>query len=140
MCRSRWQLIYKSKDLCANCKKCFKDSGANVPFHKNEVMREGARKCPDCGQPMLSVSSDFRPPRATKTKLWAAIKVLTDAGFTPLPGHGCGCVHHPMVPRTVREAQDMLTNGRIYLDRKFNGEVAYGSGESRGLPLVPQTA
>jgi ankyrin repeat protein len=56
---------------CFNCRKSF----AKEPLH------EGARKCPECAEPMTDMGAYFEPPRKLNKKRWAVMKVLADYGY-----------------------------------------------------------
>jgi hypothetical protein len=93
MCQFRTQKQYKNKWICVDCEKTFKENGANIPFHKDEVCRQGLKKCPDCCKEMIFVSKDFRSPKRGNIK-WKFLRRLRDEGKSDkiMPTHSCGCV------------------------------------------------
>ena len=56
---------------CFECRKSF----------AKEPLIEGARKCPECVQPMIDMGTFFEPPRKLNKKRWEVMKVLADAGY-----------------------------------------------------------
>ena len=56
---------------CFDCRKSF----------AKEPLREGARKCPECAEPMTDMGAFFEPPRKLNEKRWAVMKVLADYGY-----------------------------------------------------------
>ena len=56
---------------CFSCRKSF----------AKEHLREGARKCPECAEPMTDMGAYFEPPRKLNKKRWDVMKVLADSGF-----------------------------------------------------------
>ena len=56
---------------CFDCRKSF----------AKEPLSEGARKCPECAQPMTDMGAFFEPPRKLNKKRWEVMKVLADAGY-----------------------------------------------------------
>lgn len=56
---------------CFDCRKSF----------AKEPLTEGARKCPECAQPMTDMGAYFEPPRKLNVKRWTVMKVLADYGY-----------------------------------------------------------
>jgi hypothetical protein len=56
---------------CFDCRKSF----------AKEPLDEGARKCPECAEPMTDMGAYFEPPRKLNVKRWAVMKILADYDY-----------------------------------------------------------
>ena len=56
---------------CFDCRKSF----------AKELLDEGARKCPECAEPMTDMGAYFEPPRKLNVKRWAVMKILADYDY-----------------------------------------------------------
>ena len=66
------------KYVCFDCRKCFHGT-------RN-------RACPDCGSQMVDVGWQFKAPRRTSKKKWAALRRLVVVGGLRFGQHGAGYV------------------------------------------------
>lgn len=62
------------KNVCLTCRKAF-----NRPLNTDTLR---IFKCPECGEPTVSLSHRFRPPTKDDLASWATVKLLVENGFT----------------------------------------------------------
>lgn len=79
--------------------------------------RDAARKCPDCGQPMIDMGLDFKPPRQTDVKAWRTLHGMYRVGhefFT------CGCNGPGFIPISTAEYRQYLRDRRKQYEWQMN--------------------
>ena len=87
---------------CFHCRKAFKQPGSA------EWQAAAARRpfpCPECGEPMSDLGSDFKAPRQRDVRQWLKVEVLAGFGVTYRPG----CCDGPgRRPAELTEVEDFL--------------------------------
>lgn len=105
------------KNTCLDCRKAF-----NRPLNTdaNRVF-----KCPDCGNPTVSLSHLFQPPPKDDLKSWAVVKLLADNGFTynhfylkteVENGVATSFTGYAKYPDNLRDAEEFI--------KKYKGQIA----------------
>lgn len=117
MCRYGYS-VYKPYYACFKCRKTFKRrisedcSCSGTGGHAHAKLA----KCPDCGELMADMGTDFQAPGKGKIKAWEHLRVLYSVGIA---FHSCGCSGPGYVPNT-KEGLISHLNGLITI---YNGEL-----------------
>lgn len=95
MCRYA-EKRYKPHLACFACRKSFKRRLAGDLRHQGASL---PARCPQCRGLLANMGLDFKPPKQTDTRAWAALASLFEAGET---FHSCGCNGPGYRPRDPR--------------------------------------
>jgi DNA-directed RNA polymerase subunit RPC12/RpoP len=107
---------YKSKYICADCKKVFKRRILSDITSDNEL-EEKEPKCPDCGNLTSWIGPKFRAPKSDNIKAWNSIRVLNDIGVFNMIGFASDKM---TIPETKKGLQDLLTEMKEYYQWTIN--------------------
>ena len=74
-----------------------------------EECNGATRKCPECGEPMIDMGLDFKPPKQSDTKAWQILQGMYRVGHA---FHTCGCNGPGWIPKSTAEYHEYLRTQR----------------------------
>jgi hypothetical protein len=94
----------KKHFACLNCRKCFKQPGS---AERQAAEKDRPFLCPECGEPMCDMGSDFKAPRQRDTRQWIKVEILAMFGFF----YRSGCCDGPGYrPAALNEVEEFLVD------------------------------
>ncbi|WP_197527775.1 hypothetical protein [Posidoniimonas polymericola] len=71
--------------------------------------RDAIRKCPECGERMVDLGLDFKPPRQSESQAWKTLQGVYRVGHV---FHTCGCDGPGYIPSTPVDYRRYLEDRR----------------------------
>ena len=72
-----------------------------------EEYRNTTQKCPECGEPMIDMGLDFKPPKQSDAKAWKVLKSMYRVGHA---FHTCGCDGPGWIPKSTSDYRKYLAS------------------------------
>ena len=83
---------------------------------------QGARCCPECGEPMIDMGLDFKAPRQSDRKAWRTLHGMYRVGHQ---FQTCGCYGPGLIPKSTAEYRRYLeSRQRGYRDQLKGAQIA----------------
>ena len=80
--------------------------------------RTSVRKCPECGEPMVDMGLDFKPPRKSDAKAWQILKGMYATGHA---FHTCGCDGPGWIPKSSSDYKQYLETHKLNYAKQLRG-------------------
>jgi hypothetical protein len=80
--------------------------------------RDAIHKCPECGEPMVDMGFDFKPPRQSDVKAWQTLRGMYRVGHAFLT---CGCDGPKWIPKSSADYRHYLERQR----EQYEKQLAY---------------
>lgn len=78
--------------------------------------RRAIHKCPECGEPMLDMGMDFKPPRQNDAKAWKVLQGMYRVGHA---FHTCGCDGPGWIPKSTSDYRKYLVSQQKHYEEQL---------------------
>ena len=74
-----------------------------------EEYRSATHKCPECGDEMIDMGLDFKPPMQSDAKAWKTLQGMYRVGHA---FHTCGCYGPGWIPKSTSDYRHYLASAK----------------------------
>ncbi len=91
--------------------------------------RDATHKCPECGDPMIDMGLDFKPPKQSDVKAWKTLLGMYRVGHA---FHTCGCNGPGWIPNSTSDYRAYLVSKRQLYEEQLERVEESGELSSKG--------